>query len=243
MPRFFIEPTPADHFQLTGDDARHVIKSLRMREGEALTLCDGSGVDYHSVIEGFCGDDVLVRVLSREKTGSEPAVKVTLYQALPKGEKFDFIIQKAVELGVHAIVPVLTERCVSRPDSKSMAKKLLRLQRIALEAAKQSGRGIIPEIRPLISFREAVAGMKQADRAILFYEGATEPLSAFLQGGVPDGDEIAILIGSEGGFSPEEADYAAQQGAFPASLGRRILRCETAPICALSAIFYACGEF
>lgn len=243
MPRFFIEPTPADTILLTGADAHHIATSLRMREGEALTLCDSRGTDYDGVIDSFPLDGVLVRVTARRQNLSEPAVRLTLYQALPKGEKLDLIVQKAVELGVHTIVPVLTERCISRPDSKSMGKKILRLQRIALEAAKQSGRGIVPEIRPLLSFAEAIAGMKQADCAILFYEGATQPLSAFLQGNALAGRELALMVGSEGGFSPAEADIAANMGIACASLGRRILRCETAPICALSAILYACGEF
>lgn len=241
MPRFFVEPPAGDTAILTGEDARHIIKSLRMREGETLTLCDGRGFDYQCLIQSAEGDIVAARVLARQPSAGEPAVSIRLYQALPKGDKLDVIVQKAVELGVREIVPVLTERCVSRPDERSMEKKSVRLQKIALEAAKQAGRGVVPRILPLQSYREAISGMKEAERAILLYEGAQTPLSACLP--VCPAGSIAFMVGSEGGFSPEEVRRAESQGIFPASLGRRILRCETAPLCALSVILFAAGEF
>lgn len=239
MPRFFTDPPAGDEVFLTGEDARHIARALRMREGEEITLCDGAGFDYHGEIAALSPDEVAVRIFRREPSQSEPAVRIRLYQALPKGDKLDFIVQKAVELGAAEIIPVLSERCVSRPDEKSMAKKLARLQKVALEAAKQSGRGIVPQILPLQSFKQALAGMKQAARPILLYERASEPMSAFLAGSF---DEVAVMVGSEGGFSPEEAALAGEQGIALASLGRRILRCETAPLCALTAILYSTGE-
>lgn len=243
MPRFFIEPTDAREggsIMLSGEDARHIARVLRMRPSEAITLCDGVGFDYRCEIAAVEPDSVEARVLQKLPNETEPAVRIRLYQALPKGEKLDFIVQKAVELGAFDIVPVLTEHCVSRPDAKSMDKKTARLQKIALEAAKQSGRGIIPRILPLQKFEQAISGMKTAGRAILLYERASSPLSSFLRNGMCD---IALMVGSEGGFSPEEAALAEREGIAMASLGRRILRCETAPVCALSAVLYAQGEF
>lgn len=240
MPRFFTDPVPGGETMLTGEDAKHIAKVLRMRVGEALTLCDGQGFDYRCEIAALEPGAVSLRVLEKLPSTSEPAVDIHLYQALPKGEKLDFIVQKAVELGVSAITPVLTTRCVSRPDGKSMEKKLARMQKIALEAAKQSGRGIVPAIHPLLGFEAAISGMKGAGCAILLYERATEPLSRLLS---PPPGRVSLLVGAEGGFSEEEADLALSGGVAWASLGKRILRCETAPVCALSAVLYACGEF
>lgn len=241
MPRFFVEtePVAGENVLLAGENGRHAARVLRLRVGEKLTLCDGAGGDYRCEVAEQYADAVVVRVLERVASDAEPGVRIRLYQALPKGDKLDFIVQKAVELGACEIVPVLSERCVSRPDAKSMGKKRERLQKIALEAAKQCGRGRVPEILPLVSFREAIAGMKQAGRAILLYEQATAPLSGLLAG---EWDDIAVMVGSEGGFSPGEAALAEAEGLALASLGKRILRCETAPLCALTAILYARGE-
>lgn len=239
MPRFFIAPPPTDTVTIAGEDARHIAKVLRMREGESIALCDGAGMDYAGEILAVSPSAVVVQVLEKKVTHSETSFRIRLYQALPKGEKLDWIVQKAVELGVCEIVPVLTERCVSRPNAKSMTKKCERLQKIALEAAKQAGRGMIPAIAPLQTFSEAIAEMKAYTNAILFYEHAQTPLSACLKGGM----DTALMVGSEGGFTAQEACAAAGMGIAVASLGKRILRCETAPICALSAILFASGEF
>ena len=150
------------------------------------------------------------------------------------------IVQKAVELGVGRFVPVLTHRCVSRPDDKSMRKKCERYNRIALEAAKQCGRGRVPEVAPLVGFREAVAQMRADPLALFFYENADQPLREVLTGRL--GDRVSILIGSEGGFEPSEAAFAAENGLVPLSLGSRILRCETAPLAAITAILYQAGD-
>lgn len=240
MPRFFVEPFVGEYVQIAGEDARHIAKSLRMQPGEEIILCDGQGSDYTCVLDSVETSAVTARVMEKSPNRSEPRLKIRLYQALPKGDKLELITQKAVELGVWEIVPVLTERCISRPDEKAAEKKIAKLQRTALEAAKQSGRGIVPLVRPLQSFREAVGGMKSHGPAILLYERAETPLRHC----IADMDGSASLfVGSEGGFSPEEAGYAIENGVRPASLGRRILRCETAPLCALSAIFFASGEF
>lgn len=235
MPRFFVESLEADTVLLSGEDGRHIARSLRCQPGETLELCDGRCTDADAVIREIAGDTVTVEVLARRPSRSELPCRVTLYQALPKGDKLVFIVQKAVELGAAAIVPVLTSRCISRPDSKGMSKKRERLEKIACEAAGQSGRGILPEVRPLLPFREAVAEMVKSPCPILFYERAEGPLGPLLALRPP---EIALMVGAEGGFSPQEAAEAAEAGLCLCTMGPRILRCETAPLYALSAIGY-----
>lgn len=235
MPRFFTTEINDKAAVITGEDARHIVRALRCKVGEELTLCDGRGGDYRCKIESFEETAVTLTVLEHSPTASEPPVAIRLFQALPKGDKLELIVQKAVELGVVEITPVLTERCVSRPDHKAMEKKRERLQRIALEAAKQSGRGVIPQITPLLTLEQAVAEMGSYRAAILFYENATDPLGAVLAARPLS---IAILIGAEGGFTPAEAELSRQAGLSVCTMGRRILRCETAPMYALSAITY-----
>lgn len=239
MPRFFSQEIQGEMVFLRGEDARHIAKSLRMQPGDPLTVCDLQGSDLSCIIVELTPDVVSLRVEGRSPSQTEPTLRVRLYQALPKGDKLDLIVQKAVELGVHEIIPVITSRCVSRPDGKSMEKKIQRLSRIALEAAKQSGRGIVPQVGGLRSYGEALAEMEQDPLAILFYEEATAPLKEMLQ---PHPGQVSILIGAEGGFSPQEVEEAKAHGLLVASLGKRILRCETAPLAALSVLMYETGN-
>ena len=241
MARFFTTPIAGDTAVLKGEDARHIAKSLRMRVGEELTLCDGAGTDYPCVIAVIQEDAVVLRVGAHTPSRIEMPVKIRLYQAVPKGEKMDWIVQKAVELGVAEIIPVITSRCVSRPDRKTAAKKQERFARIALEAAKQSGRGIVPQVAQQLAFEAALQQAAASGSTILFYERAHMPLREYFN--CFSGEALNIFIGSEGGFSPEEAELARASGAGIASLGARILRCETAALCALSAVSYALGEF
>ena len=236
MPRFFVPSLAGETLVLTGENGRHIAKSLRCRAGEELTLCDGRGQDARGVITALEEEEVTVQITCREPSRSELPCQVTLYQALPKGDKLELIVQKAVELGVHAIVPVLTSRCVSRPDPRGMEKKRERLGKIAREAAGQSGRGIIPQVRPLLPYREALEEMAASPCPILFYEEAQGPLGPLLE---PRPPAITVMVGSEGGFSPAEAEEARERGIPLCTMGPRILRCETAPLYALSAIgFY-----
>ena len=161
---------------------------------------------------------------------------MTLWQAVPKGDKLEQIVKKAVELGVSQVVPVLTRRCVSRPDEKDFAKKLQRLNKIAEEAAKQSGRGIIPEILPIISFKTALDMLPDFQRSVILYEA--EGGCSFSQVDFSGTENIALIVGSEGGFEPDEVQAAAECGAERVWLGKRILRCETAPITALSVLMF-----
>lgn len=239
MPRFFIDSIPSGKTVLTGADGKHIVRSLRMVVGEPLTLCDGQGTDYACEIESISGDEVLVRVLSSCASISEPTVHVTVYQGLPKADKMDSIVQKAVEIGAVAIVPVMTARCVSKPDEKSAQKKIERWQKISEEAAKQSGRGIIPRVEPLMSLKQAAQQAVKNSRVLLFYEGGGESLSKLIS---QASTEISIFIGPEGGFEPEEVELIVSLGGKTATLGTRILRTETAPIAAIAAIMLASGN-
>ena len=234
MPHFFVdEEIESGEYTLFGEDGRHIAKSLRMKQGENLTLCSPSGTVHNCVVEKVEGDFVEVRILSSEQSEAEPSVKVTLYQALPKGDKMDFIIQKAVEIGVTEIVPVISSRCVSRPDQKSLSKKILRWQKIAKQAAMQSGRGIVPKVKDAVTFKNGVENSK--GEKVIFYELGGESVRDILS---DKPKEISIFIGSEGGFSSDEVDLVLKKGGRKATLGKRILRAETAPLVALSVIMY-----
>ena len=239
MRRFFTQTISAEGGIISGDDAKHISRVLRMKVGELLTACDTKGYDYDCLIESLSDREVSLRVLEVRPSQSEPDVRVSLYQAMPKGDKLELIIQKAVELGVDSITPVMTRRCVSKPDSKSMAKKLEPYNRIALEAAKQSGRGKVPQVCPMLDLPQALDEMAQTSCPILFYENATAPAKQVIDGA---GKEIAVLIGSEGGFDESEVELAIQKGCQVLSLGKRILRCETAPLAALSIIMFETGN-
>ena len=239
MPRFFTETINESKGIISGDDAKHIAKVLRMHAGEKLVACDCQGYDYDCVIESLSDKEVELSVEKRYLSETEPSVSVTLYQAMPKSDKMELIIQKAVELGVSAIVPVQTKRCVSRPDAKSMAKKLERYNRIALEAAKQCGRGRIPQVLPMLDFADAIKAMKEDQRAFLFYENSTSSFRKELEQGV---NSVSIMVGAEGGFEEEEVQKALNLGIASLSLGKRILRCETAPLAALSIIMYETGN-
>lgn len=248
MPRFFIPPpalpSSADapsRAVIDGPDARHIRGALRMRTGDNLTLCDGAGSDYYCEITGFGDETVELKILYRAPTACEPTLAVTLYQGLPKGDKLEWIIQKAVELGVTRIVPVETARSVARLTGKE-EKKRVRWQRIADEAAGQCGRGILPPVNMPLTWRQAVEDMSSRGKdvpLIVCYEGGGEPLSALAD--VRTG-ALSLVIGPEGGFKPEEIQELTGRGARIATLGKRILRCETAPLAALAALMTLSGN-
>ena len=239
MPRFFLDTfSGGDTARITGQDAAHITRSLRMRVGESLTLCDTRGTDYDCEI-AQTGDEVVLKVLGSRPTASEPSLQVTLYQALPKSDKLEHIIQKSVETGVFAIVPVETSRCIARLDGRA-DKKAVRWQKIAAEAAGQSGRGIIPAVREPLTFKQALAALRESgDEVVVFYEGGGAPLGELIS---PDTRRLSVFIGSEGGFAPEEIDALTAAGARTATLGPRILRCETAPTAALAALMLLSGN-
>lgn len=233
MPRFFCIDKRGDTFYLDKEDSKHIKKSLRMVEGESITICDKNGYDYECILKNN-EDSLVAKIVSKKENDTEPSVKMTLYQAMPKNDKFEMIVQKAVELGVFEIVPVMTNRCISRPDKKSIKKKIERYNKISLSASKQSGRGIVPVVRDMISFKQAIKEMKEnSDMAIMFYENGGKSLKDFNYDSIKS---ISFIIGSEGGFDASEAEYAVENDIVLMGLGKRILRCETAPIAALSAL-------
>ncbi len=235
MPRFFIDEINEDNLCLTGENAHHAGFSLRMRPGEKLTLCSG-GIDYDCTIGSITGDAVYLELDKKHPCPAEPDIEVTLFQAVPKMDKLEFIIQKSVELGVSRVVPVLTRRCISRPDSRDFEKKLKRLRKISEEAAKQSGRGKIPEITPVVSFKDLIEMAGSLDRTIMLYEG--EGGKAFKDVELAGIKTAGLIVGSEGGFDEKEVEEAMNSGIESVWLGKRILRCETAPITALSILMF-----
>ncbi len=240
MPWFFTEENiQSDNYILTGENALHIEKSLRMKKGEEITLCTPDKTQCECVIEKIIPGQVYVDIKEKFPCKNEPDVEITLYQALPKGDKMDYIVQKCVELGVSKIVPVISARCVSRPDEKSLKKKIIRWQKIALQASMQSRRGIIPKITEAKSFDDAVKETDE-EKKIIFYECSGESVKALLLEKVKS---IGIFIGSEGGFEEEEVEAVLARGGSKATLGKRILRAETAPLAALSIIMYQTGNF
>lgn len=241
MVRFFVsaEDLEKEEVSLTGENAQHA-KVLRLKPGETVLLCDGEGRE--AVCKVASTDGWLLRAMERRESQSEAAVKVSVYMALPKADKLEHVIQKATELGAYEIVTFPSARCVSRPDEKSLKKKLERWEKIAASAAEQSGRGRIPKVLVLGSFSEALARAAQADKALMFYEHeeALTLKMALSSGGY---STVSLLTGPEGGLEEAEVTQAREAGLQVCTLGRRILRCETAPLCALSAVMYDAGEF
>ena len=237
MPRFFIDGTADGRAYSAGADALHIAKALRMRPGEALTLCDGKGTDFEGVLETVTDRQVTVRITVSRPSQAEPTLAVTLYQGLPKGDKMDWIVQKAVELGVTAVVPVATRRSVARLEGKA-DKKQERWQRIAAEAAGQCGRGILPAVERPLSWNQALSRLS-GEPALVFYEGGGRPLRELV---TPSTRRLSVFVGPEGGFDPEEIDAFRRQGGGVATLGPRILRCETAPLAALTLLMHLSGN-
>lgn len=235
MPRFFVRKDRIidNNISIIGDDAHHIARSLRMAVGDEITVCDMQGNEYSCEIASFDDDkEVIAKILSQSSSENEPNIFITLYQALPKGDKLDTIIQKAVECGASKIVPFQSERCVVKIKSDAEEKKRERRQRIAAEAAKQCGRSAIPEVRDSLSFKEALDLASDSDVILFCYEGdGTQSLKGVLKElfeneNTPN--NISIFIGSEGGFSLKEVDLAKSKGAIMTGLGKRILRTETA---------------
>ncbi len=239
MTRFFVtkEELCSDSIVLSGENAQHA-KVLRLKTGEQVLVCDGDGNEALCQVEAF---DTL-RVLERRVSVTEPKVRVSVYMAFPKAEKLEHVIQKATELGAYEIVAFPSGRCISRPDEKSLKKKLERWQKIAQSAAEQSGRGRIPRVITLGSYKEALSRAATADRALLFYENEQSTTLRMALASKAYGT-VSLLTGPEGGLEEAEVKQAMEAGLQVCTLGKRILRCETAPLCALSAVMYDSEEF
>ena len=243
MTRFFVTPEQmqGDFLVLTGENAAHA-KVLRLKAGEQVLICDGSGNECLCTISDVSPNQISLVVNSRQESASEPKVKASIYMAFSKGDKLEHVIQKATELGAYEIVAFPSSRCVSRPDEKSLAKKIERWQKIAASAAEQSGRGYIPRVLTVDSYKAALQRAMEADKAILFYENERATTLKMALEETPF-TSISLLTGPEGGLEPKEVEMAKDAGLHICTLGSRILRCETAPLCALSAVMYATGEF
>lgn len=243
MTRFFIKPEDMqpDFFVLTGENAKHA-KVLRLKPGEEVLVCDGQGKECICTVSDVSPEQISLVVKKRQESETEALVKASVYMAFPKADKLEHVIQKATELGAYEIIAFPTSRCVSRPDEKSLVKKLERWQKIAASASEQSGRGRVPQVLVLPSYKAALEKASQADLALLFYENEqSTTLKMALQSSPYK--SVSILTGPEGGLEASEVSQAATAGLKVCTLGKRILRCETAPLCALSAIMYDSGEF
>ena len=238
MPKFFTRPDYISDKQLTivGEDVSHISRVLRMSPGDTIIVCDGEGNDYDAAITSISKSEVVAEITGKYVCDAEPGVNVTLYQALPKQGKMEYIIQKNTELGINKIVPVYTKRCVVKPSDKTE-----RWTKVAESAAKQCGRGIIPQVMSTISFDEAIEQMKEYDVALMPYECEEEnKLKAVLQSAKYK--SISIFIGPEGGFDLKEVEAAKDAGVKTVTLGKRILRTETAASAVLPIIMYENDE-
>lgn len=238
MSRFFVASFEGDSVVLTGPEVHHIARVLRMRSGEEVTLCDSAGTDYRCRLVAVGEHEVHAEVVERTPTHSEPDVAVTVYQGLPKSEKMDFIVQKCVEIGAVRVVPVSMARSVVRLNAAEGAKKQARWQKIAASAAEQSGRGLVPEVAAPLSFAQALDVLSH-ENAVVFYEGGGVPLASLV---TEDTRQISLVIGPEGGFEAEEIERLRAAGAAVATLGPRILRCETAPLVALAVVMQQTGN-
>ncbi|HOK43983.1 MAG TPA: 16S rRNA (uracil(1498)-N(3))-methyltransferase [Thermoclostridium caenicola] len=246
MHRFMVNPGQIGEgvVSIQGSDLKHLSQVLRLGKGDIIQVFDGNGMEYTARLTAIGRDQATAVIMESHPAGTEPCVRLTLYQGLPKMEKMDLIIQKAVELGVYRIVPVLTQRTVVQLDGSSTEKKMARWNRIAVEAAKQCGRACVPEIMNPLTLKEILRGFECPDLAIALYENEQkkclkEVLKCY---NINDIGNIALFIGPEGGFAEEEADAMHQAGIQTASLGNRILRTETAAISGISIIMYEMGE-
>ena len=243
MPKFFASECDLreEYITLSGTNADH-LRVLRVRAGEELIVCDGRGLDARCIVELAGKDGCRLRVLERMPAAGEATVSAVVYAAFPKGDKAETIVQKSVELGAECVVFFLSSRCVARPDGKSAAGKLERLGKVAEAAAMQSGRGRIPSVRWIPKYADMLAEAAGAElRAFLWEDAEESSLRSLMQRSAPF-SSAALITGPEGGFSSEEAAQAREAGIPCVTLGKRILRCETAPLCALAALMYETGN-
>lgn len=245
MHHFFVSPEQIGKktITITGSDVNHIKNVLRMAVGEQLTVSSGEERAYRCEILSLEEDRVEAGIMWIEEANTELSSKIYLFQGLPKSDKMELIIQKAVELGVYEIIPTATRRAVVKLDKKKEESKRKRWQGISESAAKQSKRSIIPKITSVMSFREAVEYASDLDVKLIPYELA-EGMEATrnLIGGIRPGQSVAVFIGPEGGFAPEEVELAAERGFLPVTLGKRILRTETAGMTVLSVLMYHLEE-
>lgn len=245
MHRFFVEPSQIGEKEIviTGPDVNHIRNVLRMRAGEELLAADGRGSEYRCIVRELQDSEIRAEICWKLSGSAELPSKITLFQGLPKSDKMDFIIQKCVELGVSRVVPVTTKRTVVKLDAKKEESRRKRWAAVSESAAKQSGRGIIPEISGVQRFKEAVEEAGELDVCLIPYEKAENMArTREILSGIPAGASIGVFIGPEGGFEEEEVREAMAAGVRPITLGRRILRTETAGMAVLAMLGYLLEE-
>lgn len=245
MPKFFINNidfTKESAVLITGEDAHHLIKSLRVKVGETIIVCNGEGIDYSARVEKIDIDAVLAKLIEEVYLNSEPDLKVKLYTAITKGEGFEYAIRKCVEAGVYKIIPTVTERTVVDLPKSKFAKKHERWNKISSEAAKQSGRSLIPPVVDPIDFKAALNELSSDELTVICYveEGTLTLKDAFR--GYSKNKTINVFIGPEGGFTKQEIDLAVIKGAKKVTLGNRILKAETAGFFVTAIAMYEFNE-
>ena len=246
MYRFFVEPSQIGEkeIRICGSDVNHIKNVLRMKQGEEILISSGEKLEYTCYIQEMQEEEVTAHIMYVQEAGYELPSRIFLFQGLPKGDKMELIIQKAVELGVHQIVPVASRRSVVKLDKKKEEKKIVRWQAIAESAAKQSKRMYVPQIAGVMSFGEAVQYAGKLDVVLMPYElakGMKETKEIIR--GIQKGQSVGIFIGPEGGFEEEEVRQAVSlAGARPITLGKRILRTETAGLTVLSILMFELEE-
>ncbi len=236
--RYFLTTVNESTATVTGREANHLIKVMRVKAGDSLLLADKSGWDYTATVCEILDGEIIFDIISKEKNPAEPTKSLTVFMALPKADKLEFITQKMCELGAVKLVPFVSEYCVAQ-KSKKDDNKITRLQKISDEACKQSGRSIPMTVEKTATFKEILPMLETFDKVILFYEHGAKALSKV---DFENAGNVAIIIGSEGGFSQKEADLMAAKGAENVLLGSRILRCETAAVTGASLVMYRMGQ-
>lgn len=241
MHHFFVTPeqVKGNSIYIEGSDVNHIKNVLRMKIGEELEISDGNNKKYVCQIASMSSEEVCAAIKQEQSADTELPSKIYLFQGLPKSDKMEFIVQKAVELGAYEIIPVATKRAVVKLDEKKASKKVERWNSIAESGAKQSGRSLIPKVTEVMSYKEAIQYAKALDVVLIPYElaeGMEETRQLISQ--IQPGQSVGIFIGPEGGFDTVEVEFAMEQGIKPVTLGKRILRTETAGLTTLSILMY-----
>lgn len=245
MHKFFVnkENISEDKITITGDDVKHIGKVLRLRTGDIISISNGEGLEFTSIIDSIDKKEVLCTVKETLENKTESKLNITLFQGLPKSQKMDLIVQKGVEIGINRINPVITKRVVVKTEKKDISNKIERWNKIALEASKQSGRGKLLKVENPIDFKKAADSLEDFDLIIVPYENKEDiGLKNVLSKSNKDYKNIAIFIGPEGGFEEEEIEYLLSTGAHIVTLGPRILRTETAGFVTSTILLYELGD-
>ncbi|GKX31150.1 ribosomal RNA small subunit methyltransferase E [Vallitalea longa] len=244
MHRFFVEPNQIveNEIRIVGEDVKHIKNVLRMNKNEEIIICDGHSNDYYCIINSIEDNSINTKIITKTQSETELNTRIYLFQALPKQSKMELIVQKAVELGVYEVIPVITDRSIVKIDNKNSAKKLARWNKVAGSAAKQSNRGIIPKVNNIMKFQDAIEYSRQMDTTIFPYENAKNIKESREFINKLCCERIGVFIGPEGGFSLDEIEKAKSSEANIITLGKRILRTETAGLAILSLLMFQLEE-